>query len=175
MTPAAPSTPPPTAAARGRTLPLVIGCGNEHRHDDGCGVAVARALRGTVRGRARVVECDGEATALLDLWEDGDLVVVVDAVRSGRPVGSVQRMEVTAESLPASFATTSTHGLSLAQAVALGRSLGRFPNRLVIYGVEAGELGMGVGLTPAVARAVDEVTARIERELAPLLEEASHA
>lgn len=160
-----PPTRAPATAPREPAPPLVIGCGNEHRRDDACGLAVARALRPALQGRARVLECDGEATALLDLWEGGDLVVVIDALSSGKPPGSVQRVEVGADPLPASLATTSTHGLSLAQGVALGRSLGRLPNRLILYGIEAQDLEMGVGMSLAVARAVQDVVVRVEREI----------
>jgi hydrogenase maturation protease len=101
--------------------------------------------------------------------------VVIDALQSGNPPGSVQRIEVGPEPLPAPLGATSTHGLSLAQGVALGRSLGRFPRRLVIYGIEAGDLEMGRGMSPAVSRAVDEVVARVELELGTPREVAAHA
>jgi hydrogenase maturation protease len=153
------------SAARPAGGPVVIGCGNEHRRDDACGLEVARALEPLVRGRARVVECDQGATGLLDLWDGEELVVVVDAVRSGRPAGTVHRMEVGEEPLAASLPATSTHGLSLGEAIDLGRSLGRLPGRLVIYGIEAGDVGMGVGLTAAVASAVPSVVDRIAHEV----------
>jgi len=161
----APSPSRATPPVSRREVPLVIGCGNDHRRDDGCGRAAARSLRPLLGGRARLVESDGEATNLLDLWDEQDLVIVVDAVRSGRAPGTVQRIEVGEGPLPASVSTGSTHGFSLAEGVALGRSLGRFPNRLVIYGIEAGDLEMGAGLTPAVAEAVENVVARIDREI----------
>ncbi|HTS33180.1 MAG TPA: hydrogenase maturation protease [Thermoplasmata archaeon] len=170
-----PPTAPPVADARPETVPVVIGCGNEHRRDDACGLAAARLLRPVLEGRARVLECDGEATRLIDLWDGRGLVVVVDALQSGNPPGTVQRIEVGTEPLPAPLGATSTHGLSLAQGVALGRSLGRFPRRLVIYGIEAGDLEMGSGMTPAVSRGVDEVVARVELELRAPREPRAHA
>jgi hydrogenase maturation protease len=148
-------------------LPVVIGCGNEHRQDDGVGRAVARALRPLLAGDARVVESDGEATGLLDLWEGEELVVVVDAVQSGSPPGTVRRMEVGDRALPAPLGASSTHSLSLAQGIELGRSLGRLPKRLVIYAVEAERLAIGVGLSPAVARSLPEVISKVEDEVRP--------
>ena len=44
---------------------LVVGIGNPDRGDDAVGRLVARALRGRVPADVRVVEQDGEATALL--------------------------------------------------------------------------------------------------------------
>ncbi len=157
------------AHARGagtdRKVPRVIGIGNELRRDDGCGVAAARSLRPLLAGRAAVHELTGDATNLLDLWEGADLAVVIDGVRSGSDAGTIRRIEVGPEELGPAFSPSSTHGLSLAEGVALGRSLGRFPVRLIVYGIEVRDVAMGTGLTAPVARAVREVVARVEREI----------
>ena len=150
------------------TEPLVIGLGSEHRGDDRSGLEVVRALRDRVRGAARLVEGPADATALLDLWEGREWVIVVDAVRSGRPPGAVVRLEVAPGEVPGPLGATSTHGLSLADAVELSRSLGRLPARLTIFGIEAEELGVGDRMTPAVAAAVQEVCGRVLDELGPL-------
>jgi hydrogenase maturation protease len=149
-------------------VPLVVGMGNELRGDDGCGIAVARAVRDRLGASSEVVELAGEPTALLDLWAGRDLVYAVDAVRSGGPVGTIVRREVVEGRLPTGPAT-STHGLSLAEVVALGSSLDRMPRRLVLYGIEAGEVGTGRGLSAAVARAVGEVVQRIDEEITAAL------
>jgi hydrogenase maturation protease len=147
------------------SLPLVIGLGNEHRRDDGCGIVVARRLGPRLGGRATVVELEGEATRLLDLWAGREVVLVVDAVRSNAPVGTVRRFRVEGASLPAPLASTSTHGLSLAEAVALGSALGRLPPQLIVYGIEVEDLRIGVGLSARVAEAATSVADRIEHEL----------
>lgn len=146
-------------------LPLVIGLGNEHRGDDGSGLEVARALRPRLAGKARVEECVSEGIALLEMWRDADRVLVVDAVRSGAAPGTVHRFEAGDGFSPGFRTATSTHGLSLAEAVALGRGLGCLPRRLVIYGIEADDVRVGDGLTPPVARGVQEATERILVEL----------
>ena len=148
----------------GTATPLVIGVGNDRRGDDRSGLDVVRALAHRLGGRARVVECTRDITDLLELWSDHEDVIVVDGVRSGRPPGTVVRFEIGSNGLPA-LGPTSTHGLSLAEAVGLGRTLGRFPRRLVVYGIEVGEVSMREGLTPAVAQGVAEATVQIEEEL----------
>jgi hydrogenase maturation protease len=50
----------------------------------------------------------------------------------------------------------STHGLGVAEAVALGDALGRLPRRLIIIGIEGRRFEVGADLSPEVARAVDE-------------------
>jgi hydrogenase maturation protease len=155
-------TSPKTPAGLDRLL--VIGIGTEHRGDDRCGLDVVRRLRAVAPGSARFAECTGDITELLDLWSGAREAIVVDAIRSGRPVGAVVRVEVPPEEPPI-VAPASTHGLSLAEAIGLGRTLGQMPPRLVIYGIEAGNLDMGDRLSPAVSRGVRDVVDRLAREL----------
>jgi hydrogenase maturation protease len=150
---------------QGSRAPLIIGLGNEDRGDDRCGLEVVRALRTRLKGDTRLVECLGIASDLLDLWEGEGTVFVVDAIRSGHAAGTITRLEVGDGPIPSPLSTTSTHGLSLAQAVALGQSLDRFPQRLIIYGIEAASFALGGGMTPAVANAVNETALRIMREI----------
>ena len=148
-----------------RAIPLVIGLGNDERSDDRSGLEVARALKPRLKGRARVEECTSGGIALLELWRDADRVLVIDAVRSGAPPGTVHRIEPGDGFLPGMRPATSTHGLSLAEAVALGRGLGCLPRHLVIYGIEADTLTVGGGLSPPVAHGIRDVTNRILAEL----------
>ena len=146
---------------------LVVGLGNEHRGDDGVGPAVARRLRGLRRAGVAVVETSGDAATLIDLWDGRDLVVVVDAVRTGSPVGTVFRRESEDVRPVFDLPATSTHGVSLGEAFELGRALGRLPRRLVLYGVEAGDLRVGQPMSPSVARAIPSVVDDVLRETAP--------
>jgi hydrogenase maturation protease len=59
----------------------------------------------------------------------------------------------------------STHGLGIPDAVRLARALDQTPQRLVIYAVEAADLGFGHGLTPAVAAALPNVTRAVLAEI----------
>ena len=134
----------------------VIGLGNEWRGDDGVGIEVARRLGG------RVLE--GEPIALVDALDGEDEVVLVDAVSSGAAPGTLFRFEAGSEPLPAPlFGASSTHALGLAEAVELSRSLGRLPQRVVVYGIEGESFAFGQGLSETVAaaaaRLVEEVAA----------------
>jgi hydrogenase maturation protease len=153
-----------TARPPGPETPLVIGVGNDRRGDDRSGLDVVRALALRLAGRVLVVECTRDITDLLELWSGRENVFVVDGMRSGRPPGTVVRFEVGPEGLPA-LGPTSTHGLSLSEAVGLGRTLGRFPRRLVVYGIEVGDVDLHEGLTGPVARGVAEAAAWISDEL----------
>lgn len=145
---------------------VVIGLGNEDRLDDACGRWVARRLRH--RTSARVEESEGDATTLLDLWEGANVAFLADALVSGAAPGTVRRLEHNADVQGSAPESPSTHGLGLRQALGLGSALGRAPARCVIYGIEAGALGPGRGLSAAVDAAVDCVVADLLSELRAL-------
>ncbi|KAA0272463.1 MAG: hydrogenase maturation protease, partial [Acidobacteria bacterium] len=115
---------------------LLIGLGNELRGDDVAGLLVARAARGREHGGIEIVEAGGEPVDLLAAWEGAGAAVVADAVASGAEPGAVHRLDAAARPLPAAFAAPSTHALGLAEAVELGRALGRLPPRLTVFGIE---------------------------------------
>ena len=63
------------------------------------------------------------------------------------------------------FFRFSTHAFGLAEAVELARALGRLPPRLIVYGIEGKSFEAGVGLSPEVGAAVQEVVERVLGEL----------
>lgn len=131
----------------------VIGVGNEWRTDDGVGPEIARRLRGIVVG--------GEPIGLVEAFS-GEQVTLVDAVVSGAPAGTIHRYDATKTPLPSEvFGGTSTHALGLAEAVEIARALRRLPKRVLVYGIEAGDLGYGRGLTPPVEAAAALVAAEL--------------
>ncbi len=145
--------------------PLVIGLGADARSDDGIGLEVVRALRRDPTLAADVVEGPGDLWQLLDLWGGRPIVVVIDAVRSGAPPGTISRWDgPEAARLPSGFAV-STHGFSLPDVLHLSAFLGRLPARLIVFGVEARAFGPGTDRSPEVRAAVPEVCRRVLHEL----------
>ena len=59
----------------------------------------------------------------------------------------------------------SLHGLGLAEAFALAGQLGRMPGDLKVIGVEPAQVGLGTGLSDAVAAAVPRVVDLIKAEV----------
>lgn len=145
----------------------MIGVGNAWRGDDAAGLEVVRRLRGRSTLSVTIVELSGEATELLDAWSAADWVVVIDAVTSGAPAGTLHRLDAADGPLPAHLFSHSTHGWGVAQAIELGRSLGRLPSRLTVWGIESRVFDAGRTLSPAVERAVDAVTEQLAAALAP--------
>ncbi len=144
----------------------VIGVGNELRGDDAAGPRVIAHLRARAVPGLAAVQCPAEPAALMEAWREADHVVVVDAMQSGRPPGAVTRFDATHTPLPVSGFRSSTHGLGIADAVELGRALGRLPALLEVIGIEGAGWEQGAPLDPAVARAVKQVVEALVRDAA---------
>jgi len=139
---------------------VVIGIGNEYRHDDAAGIAVVQRLRALAPPGVELADTDGEATALIELWSGADLAIVVDAVAGTAEPGHVYRLGLP-QRAAASHGPSASHQASLGDAVALARALDRMPHRLVLFGIQVAHTGPGLGLSVAVGHAVGAVTAEI--------------
>ena len=101
---------------------------------------------------------------LLDVIAGRDHLILVDAVNTGRPPGTLVRYAD--RDIPAAFRTkTSPHQLGLADVLALLKLLDRAPRRVTVIGVEAASLGVGLELTPVVAARVEEAVQMVWAEL----------
>jgi hydrogenase maturation protease len=74
-------------------------------------------------------------------------------------------MDVGDGPLPRDLRLASTHAMGIADALELGRALGRAPHRVVVLGVEGATFGIGDEMTPAVTAALDELVASVLRDL----------
>lgn len=142
---------------------VVIGIGNPYRRDDGVGPALADRLSAHRTSTVDVVVLDGEPTGLLDAWAGVPLAVVVDAVLCDpAEPGRIHRTEL---GEPLCGRAVSSHAMGVPEAVRLGAALGRLPGRLVMFAVEAADVGHGVGLSPEVAAALPELLDAVLAEL----------
>ncbi|MGP8060437.1 MAG: hydrogenase maturation protease [Acidimicrobiales bacterium] len=133
---------------------VVAGMGSEYRRDDGAGPAVAEEVTRLVIGVTNLGPL-ADPLDLLGLWDGAALAVVVDAVRSGAEPGTVRLIDLDdAPGDAAGAGPTSTHGISLAGTLRLARAVGNPPRRVVVVGVEGEDFSQGLGLSPAVERAV---------------------
>lgn len=144
---------------------LVVGVGHPDRGDDGVGPYVARELLAAWSGvpppGVEVLVWSGDPLGLLDRLAGVDRLVLIDAVVTGAAPGTVQRFAADAPFVTAPAA--SSHGIGLAEALALGRALGRLPPAVEVWGVEATAFAAGAAMTPAVAAAGAAVAARLVR------------
>lgn len=132
---------------------IVVGVGNRDLGDDALGPAVCdRVCALAPHLDTWVVEADPSVLAVT--WRRDDRVVLVDAVVTGAPPGTLHRLG------PDDLATAhelSTHGLGAADTIRISELLGTLPSHLWILGVEGLTFAFGEPMDPAVARAVPDV------------------
>ncbi|MGE3539841.1 MAG: hydrogenase maturation protease [Candidatus Tectimicrobiota bacterium] len=144
---------------------LVIGIGNAWRGDDALGLVAARRLRALLPAQVSIVEASGDGTSLLTLWAGADQVILIDAVQSGAPPGTVQRFTVHTAPLPSHTFRMSTHAFGLAEGIELARALGQLPAVCLVYGIEGSVWERGAALSPAVEASVQEVVRRVQEDV----------
>lgn len=127
-----------------------MGIGNELLGDDGAGMAVARRLQGALGWIALVCGTAPENFTALVRRARPEVLVLVDAVDMGLDAGSVRR--VPPEHLE--DLSWGTHQLPLSHLLSF--LAGCFGEGVVI-GIQPGHISEGIGLSPPVERAVEEV------------------
>ena len=106
-----------------------------------------------------------EPVGLIEDWAGADAVIIVDAVSSGAPPGTIHRLDPLSEPIPAALSQGSTHAFGLADTIELARTLDRLPARLTVYGIEGEQFGAGGALSTPVRAAVEAVRAELVERL----------
>lgn len=104
-----------------------------------------------------LVALDLPGPELLARWNAGDQVLIVDAVLSGAPPGTLHRFDGAAGLPWPGRLPWSSHGLGLAEVWALAEVLGRQPATWAVRGIEADPAHAGPGLSKAVAAALPDL------------------
>jgi hydrogenase maturation protease len=147
----------------------VIGIGQSLRGDDGAGLAAVRLWNEIYphqrdRQNIHVELAELPGVSLLGLLEGATLAILVDAVSSGALPGTVHQL---AEDQLDTFgdSSASAHGWGVAETLLLGRNLfpSQMPRKLILIGIEAGQLSLGEQLSPAVEASIPEVARLIEQ------------
>lgn len=146
-------------AARPRVL--VTGFGNPDRGDDAVGVIVAQSLSGKLPADVPSVARRADLVGSITEWARFDALVCVDAAAPMGMPGRVHRLDLCGKTLPTEISLTSSHTLSLGEAIELARALGLAPRRIIVYAIEGCCFEPGAALTPAVAAVVPAVAERI--------------
>lgn len=141
---------------------LIIGYGNSLRGDDGAGYRVAELLRD--RTQDPEIEILSEQQLLPELMEAisrAARVIFIDASVSGR-AGKVQRIPLR----PAPACARFTHHATPESLLAGAQSLYGHTPEATLYTLAGRFFETGEGLSPSVRRAVNELVATLEKELA---------
>jgi hydrogenase maturation protease len=148
-----PPLPPPAT--------LIIGLGNRLRGDDALGCLIAEAIDQLRLPAVTVIAYEHPPLDLLDTWQAYDRVLLIDAVVSGRPPGTLHHLDLNAQPFPEDFSPYSSHGVGIRETVEMARVLGKLPKTLWFYGIEGEHFSIDTPLSPAVRRSMPVLTDRI--------------
>lgn len=158
---------------------LVLGLGSPLMGDDGAGLALLDRLRG-VSLPAAVTLADGGTWGLnlLPEVESADRLLILDAVRAGRPPGGLVVLE--RDQIPRFLSTKlSPHQIDLREVLALAELRGTLPRETVVIGIEPDRVELRTDLSPAVLAGLDRVLEAVLERLAlwgtPVVTEAAGA
>ena len=151
----------------------MIGIGQSLRGDDAAGLEAVRRWEEKFPETANKPEVKIEASelpglALIDLLNDVDAAILVDAVQSSAKPGTIHRLS---EDELASFtsASKSAHGWGVAETLKMRRQLTDAKCNIRIIGIEAEQMELGAGLSQAVKDALPDICNVIEEEINALL------
>ncbi|MCB0173545.1 MAG: hydrogenase maturation protease [Anaerolineae bacterium] len=158
----------------------VAGVGKPWATDDAVGPTIVRQLASRFEAAPPATGVDlafttssEPAVDLLHLMEGADQVIIIDAVRSGAPPGTIHR-QVWLPGLIESRGVerASSHGLGVREILALAAELGRLPDQVFLWGVEVVSTEPGYGLSPPVAAVLPNVVEQFSQILAIYLKAA---
>jgi hydrogenase maturation protease len=138
----------------------IIGIGSPFG-DDACGLTAARRLAEEPPAGAEVVVADRPGAALIELLDGVDATILIDAVRSGSPPGTLHDLDLRTL-LRSAVRSVSSHDLGVTAAIQLANVLGRLPARGRLLGIEAGSRPgtPSADADAAVQDAIPEVVSR---------------
>jgi hydrogenase maturation protease len=154
----------------------ILGIGQSLRGDDEVGLEIVRRWRNTHGADYPHISIEAETAespglSLLGLIAGLDAAILVDAVQSGAPPGTLHKL-TQEDLLDFGEGTGSAHGWGAAETLSLGRQLSQedLPERIFIIGVEAVQFELGEGISPAVEASIPKAIDMINQVIQELLE-----
>lgn len=134
--------------------PVVLGLGNPLFTDEGVGIRVLHQLMAeNLSGKAELVDGGTDGLTLLNIVEEAEHLIVIDAIDGDLPAGSIQRIEMA--DIPVLISQKlSPHQLGFQEVLALAALREKLPDRLILFGVQPASLEWGTRLSPAVKASV---------------------
>jgi hydrogenase maturation protease len=149
------------------TRALILGAGNLLLSDDGLGVHAIRRLREIVELPEEVQVLDGGTLGLnlLPFLEDISYLIIVDAMQTGQPPGTLRRLA--GDEVPAYLSIKmSPHEIGVPDMLFAAKLRDLYPREVVVWGVQPASNEVGLELSPPVAAQLDRLVEELLAELA---------
>ena len=160
---------------------LVAGIGNAWLKDDGFGGEVVKRLneRELPEGAAVFDFGTGGLDLAYEVMRGYDALVLIDVSRQGDKPGTLYVMEALEEEVEAGIEdgqVLNPHGMDPQTVLRFIKTLGAWPGKVVVLACEPADVEeMGIGLSPAVERAVDGAVDLVIETVAELGTDAAYA
>jgi hydrogenase maturation protease len=163
------SLDPAAATARGASMPqaLILGAGNLLLSDDGAGIHTIQRLQESVELPEEVRVLDGGTLGLnlLPFLEGISYLVIIDAMETRRPPGTLRRLA--GDDVPAYLSIKmSPHQIGIPDMLFAAKLRDLYPRDVVVWGVQPATTEVGLELSPPVAAQVDVLVEKVLAELA---------
>jgi hydrogenase maturation protease len=110
-----------------------------------------------------VVDGGTAGLGLLYYLEDVNRLVIIDAVETGGPPGTMVRLS--GDQIPVYMAMkVSPHEITLPDFLAAAKLRDLYPQEVIVWGIQPQSLEVGVELSPVVAEKLDELVENVLRE-----------
>ena len=144
---------------------LILGLGNVLCSDDGAGIAAVHQLLRDYQAAPGAVVMDGGTLglSLLPHLQDARAAILVDAVRTDAPPGTLLRLTGSDVRRAVGY-RLSPHQIGVADLLDSSDLLGQGPRELVLVGIVPESIALGLRRTPEVARHLDDLVQAVCQE-----------
>jgi hydrogenase maturation protease len=150
---------------------LVVGCGNSLAGDDSVGLEIVHRLQACGGHDFEFRELVEGGLGLLDLFASADTILILDAVQTGAPAGTLHLVPLpSADIAPRALGTLSSHGWGVDEALRMARVLGRRVPRLMLLGIELESVRLGAPRTPPINVTLETVIKHFQQLRGALLD-----
>lgn len=146
----------------------VIGIGSPFG-DDQVGWEIVKQLAQCRRIQCYMPRClslsyhDRPGVRLLDLMKNVNKLFLVDAVVTGKTIGSYYRLQN--EEIEAFKNLVSTHELGVAQTLQLARALNQLPKEIIFYGIEINPANLTFSISSSIECVIYSLVERMKNEI----------
>ena len=145
---------------------MVLGVGNLLLSDDGIGIHAIQRLQETAQLPEEVQVLDGGTSGLDLLYhlEGVCRLIIVDAVETGKPAGTLIRL--VGDQVPSYFSLKmSPHEIGMPDMLMAAKLRDLYPEEVVVWGVQPATMEVGIELSPPVAAVLDALVEKTLIEL----------
>ncbi len=130
---------------------VILGLGNPLFQDEGLGIhLIWQLMEEGIDERVELIDGGTDSLALLGIVEEAACLLIVDAIDADEPPGSIR--QIAGEEIPLMVTRKmSAHQIGFQDVLALARLRNRFPDQIVLIGVQPESLDWGTELSLPVA------------------------